>query len=940
MRWIAVLALVGCPKTVEVPPAVTDPELAKPLPVDADVKTGTFANGMRWYVQQNAEPDDRAVLRLAVDVGSVLEDDDQLGVAHFVEHMAFNGTTHFPGNALVNYLESVGTQFGPHLNAHTSFDETVYKLTVPTDDAEVFEKAFLVLEDWASGLSFDAAEIEKERPVVLEEWRTRLGAQGRIQEQTVPLTFFGSPYAVRLPIGTEESLHTISGDAIRRFYTDWYRPDRMAVIAVGDFDEQDVIAKIAAHFEGLPKPTAPRERVKFEVPDHDDTKYAIVADPELTRSAVTVIAKLDRVEGTTHADYRDDLLERLAFEMINERLAELARSPAAPFLGAGAGVQRLTPEEAAFALSAGTKEDGTVAGYEALLVEVRRVREHGFGAAELERARARVLKGYESLLLEQDKLDSTTEANEIVRVFTTGEPMPGTAYEVELARKYVPQITLAEVVAWSSQWMGERSRVVSVILPARAGLAVPTTADLAAVGARVAAMTIDPLPEEAAAGELVADLPPPGTITATDEQFVASLGFTGWTLSNGVRVWWKDTDFKADEVLFRAFSPGGESLVPDADVVSARLMLETMHRSGFGGLDANGYARWLAGRAVGIDHGLFETWETVAGEASPSDLSALLETVWAATAEPRFSEEGFQTTLAQHTAGLQNRMADPNTQFNDAYVKLVWKDDPRLQPWTVETLSAANLERIRSLYTDRFGDLGDATFVFVGNLPDDFRPLVEAYLATLPAKGRTETFVDRGRRATPGKLETVVRSGLDPQARVRLEWRGDLPDNTWETRSRLFGLGDVLDTLLREQLREELGGVYGVGVSAGEEYRPIDRYTVRVEFGCDPTRVDELVAATEAVVKKLRTEGPPAATVEQEKEKNRRSRQENLRTNGFWLSAFSGALQRETDPLQILTWDQRNEALNAAVIQTAAKTWLDDSQRVKVVLLPADVAKP
>lgn len=931
--------LAGCPKTVELPAEeVVDPELLKPLPVDSTVEIGTLPNGLRYYVQKNAEPDDRAVLRLAVDVGSVLEDPDQLGLAHFVEHMAFNGTKSFPGNDLVRYLESVGTQFGPHLNAHTSFDETVYKLTVPTDDPEVFSRAFLVLADWASSLSFDPAEIEAERPVVLEEWRTRLGAQGRIDDVVIPAMFFGSPYADRRPIGTEDSLKTFTHDAVKRFYADWYVPTRMAVIAVGDFDPAEVKALIEKNFSAIPKPSDPRERIRYEIPDHEDTKYAIVADPEVSRSRLTLLSKMDRPEGSTHGDYRKSLLEQLAFQMINERLGEIARAPDPPFLGAGAGLQRMSPWEGAMSISAAVREDRMMLAYESLLTEVRRVREHGFREPELARARARVLKTYESLLLERDKLDSTAEATELVRVFTNGESMPGTEYEVSLARKYVPEITLQELDSWASAWMPERSRVITAILPKKEGVPVPTEADLRAVEARVAALTVAPPPEEIAVGELLDAKPAPGSISATDTATYEKLGFVGLTLSNGVKVWYKRTDFKADEILFTAFSDGGEALVADADFVSSRVMLDTLHRSGFGRLDATNFQRWVAGRSFQVSHSLGESFEVLGGSASPADLEPMMQTIWASLSQPRFTEDGFKATIEQRTAALRNRAADPMTSFSDAYTALVWKDDPRRQPFTVETLAGASLAQAERVYRDRFGDLTGATFVFVGNLPPSFEELVQQYIAPLPT-GRTEASLDRGKRPAPGRLETVVRHGVDPVGRVRLEWRGDLPENTWVTRSQLYMLGDVLDTLMREQLREELGGVYGASVGAFEEHRPASRYTIRVEFGCDPTRVDELVAAAEAVVEKLRKEGPKAELVEQEKEKNRRARETDLRTNGLWLSSMSNALQRGADPLDILAWDQRNDALNATIVRDAARRWLVDAQRVKVVLLPAEPAR-
>jgi zinc protease len=936
-RVVVALALVlaGCPpkQPVEATPAA-DP-LAEPLPVDAGVRSGVLDNGLHWYVEVNREPEQRAVLRLAVDAGSILEDDDQLGLAHFVEHMAFNGTANFPGNDMIDYLEGIGTRFGPHLNAHTSFDETVYKLTVPTDDAALLEKGFLVLSDWASGLAFDDEEIGKERGVVLEEWRTRLGPQERIQDKTLPLMFYGSSYPERLPIGTEESLKGFAPDAARRFYADWYRPDLMAVVAVGDFDADQVQAWIEEKFSGIAPAESPRERTRVDVPDHEDTKRVVIPDPEVSRTNVQLIAKRDWPEGATHRDYRDLLLEQVAFAMINERLGEIARQPDAPFLGAGAGRFKLTPTEGAYSMFASVADEGVLAGYESVLTEIARVREHGFRPGELERAKASVLEQYEKMVAEKDKTDSVTHANEIVRVFLTDEPMPGIPYEAELAQRFVPGFTMEELTAWAGQWMAPRSRVVTVVMPEREGLPVPSDADLAAVEDRVAAAEIAAPAAEAEIGDLLAALPEPGGVTETDEQYAERLGFTGWTLSNGVKVWFRETDFKEDEIRMAAFADGGTSGLSDEDYVSASLAAEIAHRSGFGEHDATDLAKWMAGHSVSVSHGLSETGQSVSASTRQADLERTLQLVHAGFVAPRFDEEGVALTRKQHVERLRNRDQDPNTHFYDAYTALVWGDDPRRQPWTVETLEQLELDRAQAAWEARLSDASGWTFAFVGNLPDDFQAQVERYLGSLPTERETVAFTDRGKRPKAGKLEQVVEKGLDPKARVRIEYHGDYPDNTWETRNRLYATSDVLSVLLREELREERGGVYGVSVRADEDYEPWSHYDVSIQFTCDPERVDELVAATEEIVAALRKEGPKPEYVAREQEKNRREHQESLRDNGWWLSAFTGALKRDADPLEITTWDARNDALTPALVQQTAKELLVDANRIKVVLLPA-----
>ncbi|MCA9494517.1 MAG: insulinase family protein, partial [Myxococcales bacterium] len=848
-------------------------------------------------------------------------------------HMAFNGSEHFPHNELVQYLESVGTQFGPHLNAHTSFDETVYKLMVPTDDDEIFEKAFLVLEDWAHGLTFDPEEIDKERGVVLEEWRLRRGVQGRQTDLMLPLQFHGSLYADRLPIGTEESLKTFDPAALRRFYADWYRPDLMAVIVAGDVDPDRVQALIEEHFGGIPAVEQPRERTRFTIPDHEETLYGIFADPEMPRASVSVMALVDDPESTTVGGYRGDLMDQVGTLILQERLDALARQPDPPFIGAGGGKRRFLAGRGSWNLGAAVQEDGILRGWEALLVEAERLRRHGVRPGELDRAKAAVLKQYASMVADADKEDSTAAADEIVRHFLVHEPMPGIPVEGAMAERFVPEFTVEELNAWAKGFLPRTTRIVSVAMPQKEGLAVPTETDLAKVEAKVANMEIEALPPEAEIPPLLSTEPTPGTVVSRDDQYAAASGFTGLVLSNGVKVWMKKTDFKNDEVLFQGFSKGGESLLADEDVVSARLMLDTLWQSGIGQQDRDTLDRWLAGRKVQVNASLAESFELVNGSASPSDLEAALQMLYGAVVEPRFDAEALQVVLAQQAARLVNRGNDPNAVFDDALTALAW-DDPRRTPWTPETLEQADLERMKALHADRFGDLSDLTFVLVGNLPDDAEALVATWLGGLPAKGREESWKDRGFREKPGKLEGKVEQGIEAKARVHVDWHGDFAGG-WDERFQLYQLGDVLSVMLREKLREELGGVYGVRVSASDEFAPYRGYVVRVDFSCDPERVDELLAATYGVIDTVRKDGPPERIVDQEKEKRLRRREQDVRENRWWLNIFTQSLERGVDPTEILDLPHFLDELSVQSAKDAAKRLLDDRNRVQMVLLPA-----
>ncbi|MCR4376325.1 MAG: insulinase family protein, partial [Acidobacteria bacterium] len=493
-RWSLVLAcvvvlsggLVLAAQAPAPPTQVQPPPLTQPLPVDPDVATGQFENGLKYMIRRNALPAGRAELRLVVNVGSLVEDNDQLGLAHFVEHMAFNGTKNFPKLETVAFLESIGMRFGPSINASTSFDETVYMLQVPTDKPEVLARAMLILEDWAHNVSFDPAEIDKERGVIIEEWRLRRGAAARMQDQQLPILLKGSRYAERMPIGTLDHLRTFKHDSLTRFYKDWYRPDLMTVIAVGDFDPAAMRQLITTHFGALPKPANPRPLPAYAVPPQPGTLYAIATDAEAQRTQVSVYGKMALRDQSTVGAYRRQILEGMFAGMLNARFGEMAQKPDAPFMGAAAARGLFVKRAEASMLNALVKDGEVEKGLTALYAEAERVVKFGFTQSEFDRQKTNFLRGLEQALAEKDKRPSAQLAAEYIRATTQGEPIPGLAYEVNLTRALVPTITLAEVNGLASEWVPEGNRVVMVSAPKKEGVPVPTEAQLAAAIAAAA----------------------------------------------------------------------------------------------------------------------------------------------------------------------------------------------------------------------------------------------------------------------------------------------------------------------------------------------------------------------------------------------------------------------------------------------------------------------
>ena len=591
MKRATILAIVslGCavalPLAAQQPPAPLPP-LTQKLGVGPEFIVGVLPNGLHYSIRKNAEPAKRAELRLAVNAGSILEDSDQLGYAHFVEHTAFDGTTHFKKNDLIKYLESTGVRFGADLNAYTGFDETVYQLSVPTDTTRLLETAFLILEDWAHGQVFDSTAVVNERGVVLEEWRAGLGATERMRRSFIPIVLKDSKYATHLPIGTDVSIQQAQPSVLRRFYQDWYRPDLMAVVAVGDFDVAQVESMIKQHFGAIPRAAAgARPRVAVAVPDNTTPLIAITSDVEATASSVTIGYKHPRKIVATFGDYRTQIAEGLYSEMLNARLREVAQQPDAPFLSAAVGVGPFFARDVSgLFFTANVKDGGVERGAEAVLTEARRVDQFGFLPSELQRAKDNTLRRWEQMYAERNKTSSRDEVGELVRNFLDQEDIPGVQAEYDMVRRFVPEITVADVNNAGRAWIRDEDRVALITVPKKAGVAVPTEAQILAMFDRVSKVPVTAYTESVTDQPLLDRVPAPGKVVNTRTIDVA--GVTEWKLSNGARVLVKPTDFKADEVLFSAYSPGGTSVVSDADYMSASQASAIVQASGVGKLNA------------------------------------------------------------------------------------------------------------------------------------------------------------------------------------------------------------------------------------------------------------------------------------------------------------------------------------------------------------------
>ena len=914
------------------PVGVLAQDLSATMPVDPSVTIGRLENGLQYYLRVNRKPEKRAEIRLVVNAGSVLEEDDQQGLAHVVEHMAFNGTRNFPKLALTNYLESVGMRFGPDLNAYTSFDETVYMLQIPSDTMEIITKAFDILEDWAHQVSFDPDEVEKERGVVVEEWRLGRGANARMRDKQFPVLFHNSQYARRLPIGKKEILEKFKRESLLRYYRTWYRPDLMALIVVGDIDTAMIVQQIQKHFGSVPRAREEHPRPLYPVPDHQEPLFTVATDPEATIATVAVYFKHDIRPDSTLGDYRRMVVEALYNGMLNERLDELTRKADPQFVFGSSQNSSFVRTKEFYTLFAAAKGNDVERALEALLTEAKRVRQFGFTPSELQRKKTSLLRAMEQAYKEREKTESGVFAAEYVRHFLTDEPIPGIAYEYTLYQQFLPGITLEEVNQLARTWITLQNRVVAVTAPEKPGSPVATPAELAAVFQHVEQATISPYVDAVTDEPLVSSPPRPGTIVSRKE--IRGIGVTEWVLSNGIRIILKPTELKNDEILFTAFSPGGSSLVADSDYIAAATAASLVRESGVGPFDAVSLEKKLSGKIVRVGPYIGELEEGLSGSASPADIETLFQLMYLYMVEPRADSTAYLSYRSRMHTFIENRSARPESVFEDSVQVIMSQNHIRRRPWSDTLLNEMNLGSSYRIYRDRFGDAGDFTFVFVGNFtPDSLAPFIQTYLGGLPAAGRTDQWKDIGVEPPDGVAQHRIRKGLEPKSQVRIMFTGPF-EYSYLNRYELRSMVSALRILLREALREEKGGTYGVSVRASTVQYPRQEYQIGISFGCAPDRIEELTKAALSVIDSLRMYGTTAENLKKVRETQRRERETQLQQNSFWLNALELYYSNHEDPEQITRYLDLVESLTLETIQRAAQKYFNMSNYVAIVLSP------
>jgi zinc protease len=918
-------------------PAPAAPPLAlaptDKIPFDPAVTTGTLPNGLRYYIRRNAKPEQRVLMQLAVNAGSIDEADDQQGLAHFLEHMAFNGTRHFKAGELIAALESTGARMGPHVNAYTSFDETVYMFELPTNREGVIEKGLQALSDFGGGMLLTPTEIDKERGVVIEEWRGGLGAGSRLRDQQIPVLYYQSKYAERLPIGKPEILKSFTPDRLRAFYTKWYRPDRMAVVVVGDLDPPKMEALIRTEFGTIAKPTTPAPPRTYPVPLPSQVLYKIATDPEASQSSISIVQKRPREPQDHVVDYSRSLVNRLVFQMLNDRFDELSRKPDAPFLSAGSYGSGMTPTVETVSLGAGVPDGKIEAGLAALAIEAKRVTEHGFGPSELDRAKKWTLAGYDRAYTERDKTESGSYVQEYINHFLEGEPSPGIVYEHQLAHAAIPAVTVTDVNAAAKSLFSVPSRVILAVSPQKATVVVPTEVQLKAALAATEAVAVTAWNDAAMSATLMEHMPEPGAAASRRE--IPELGVTVVRFANGVEAWLKPTDFKNDQVLFSLAGLGGTSLADPDRYPEAQLATSLVGLSGVGGHSAVELQKLLAGKIAGASAFFTLSTQGISGSSTPANLETGLQLLDLNFTAPGDDAEAFGLIKRQLDAAYANRNSNPNALFGEKLSAVNTMNHYTARPLTTARIGTLDRAAMASFYRARFTNAADYTFFMVGAFKvDEALPLITRYVGSLPSTGTPSSgFKDVGITFPSSVEKALVEKGREPKGTTVLSFSADPPLEENE-QGRVEAATEVLEIALRDILREELGETYSVSVGLSQRLPQKTGGSIGISFGSAPENVDKMIDRVMQEVRRLQDQGPSEDLTNRAKESARRTYETSIKQNGFWIGRLQSAKLLGRDPTLVLHRLDRIDAVTPAILQDTFKKYFPMNRYTVVTLVP------
>lgn len=909
-------------------------DLTTPIATDPDVRIGKLDNGLVYYIRQNHKPEKRVELRLVVNAGSVLENNDQQGLAHFMEHMNFDGSKTFPRHELIDFLQKTGVKYGADINAYTGFDETVYMVQLPTDDSALVEKGYQVLEDWSHNALLDGTAIDKERGIVMEEWRMGLGAEDRMMKKYFPVILKDSRYAVRLPIGKPEIIENFNYGVLKDFYKDWYRPDLQAVIVVGDIDPVKAEARLKAHFSGIQNPATEKQRTNYDLPGNKEPLIAITTDKEATENSIAVYYKHPIKPVTTLGDFRVKILAELYTSMLNNRFGEISQKPESPFVYAHAYYGKFQARtKDAYMVWTTTKENQIDNALTTILAENERVKRFGFTQTELNRQKDEMYSQYEKNAKESDKTESPVLTNEYVNNYLSGDPIPGAQKAFKYVKNLLPDIKLEEINALAQKWVTDDNMAMVITAPEKENVTVPTTEEVLKIINKSKTGDLQPYIDKYKEESLVPGNLHGGKIINKTEN--KELGFTELTLSDGVKVILKPTTFKNDEILISGYSLGGTSMYPDNLFMSANYAAKIIDQSGAGNFDNIELEKKLKGKNLEISPYIENVKQGFNGNASPKDMETLMQLVYLYFKGPRKDTTAFKAFISQLENQMMFMKSNPIMTFYDTLFKTAFPDYPRLiiLP-TVSQLEMINQSTAYKIYLDRFADASDFKFFIVGNFNiDTITPMIEKYFGGLPSVHRNETWRNVYPIFRKGVTKLTVFKGTEPQGMVGIVMSEDLdwnPKNLLE----LTMLKEILSIKLIEVIREQMSGVYSPQIMLRPDHYPHSSYQLAVLFGCSPKNANKLSKAVFREMKKIRNNGPTKVDLEKAQETMIRARETDLEKNNFWLAKIESLYFDKTDPASILDFKERVRKVTVSDLKLAANKYFRINHYVRVVLKP------
>ena len=905
------------------------------LPIDPKVRYGKLDNGITYYIRHNELPKERADFYIAQNVGAILEEDNQNGLAHFLEHMAFNGSTNFPGNSLISYLETIGVKFGQNLNAFTSYDRTVYNISnVPVVREGVIDSCLLILHDWSGSLLLDEKEIDKERGVIREEMRTYGGADWRMMEAILPEILPGNQYSKRSIIGTEEVILNFKPETIRAFYKKWYRPDLQSLIIVGDIDVDQIEQKLKTTFADIATPVNPAERVYFQVEDNEDPLVGIATDKEATLTSVSVDFKhkpLPKELKSTMAGLLIDYFNSITSAIMRERLTELTQQANPPFLAASVrnGLFANTATEESLSGDVYVKGDEIETGLKTIVREIERVNKYGFTASEYERARTNILTRYENQFNERDKMENSRFAREYVNHFTQGGYIPGIEMEYNIISSVVPQIPVESVNEYIRELIGDKNIVITLTAPEKKDIVLPGKENLLTWFYEAKNEEIEAFEDNVSNEPLLQEVLKGGKIVSEAKN--NDFGATVYTLSNGVKAVVKTTSFKDDEILMQATSPGGSSHFPESEATNIKLYNSVATLGGLGNFSRTDLPKVLAGKKVSVNPTMSLNYEGFSGSSSVKDFESMLQLIYLNFTSPRMDEDAYQSFISRMKSQLESQEANPEIAMVDTLVNELYENPVREQRLRAKDLEKADYNTIMNWRKDRYADASDFTFIFTGNIdPETAKPLIAQYLGALPSTNRKEDFIPVNGNFNSGVNRNDFKQPMENVKSIVMDIYWTILEPNLRNRIQIDMLQQILRIVYMEKIREDEGGTYGVSVGSLISNYPKGQTPLQIYFETEPGKADHLNGIIHKEFQMISKSGPREEDFSKVKEFMLKKQQENEQENSYWISTitefYRNGYNDYNDYVKTL-----NE-VTPADIQNTAKSIINSGNLIEVIM--------